>query len=292
MPKLVLKAGSRPPWVGLGAAVWVQLAAGNSYNFPLFSSEIKSVLGYNQQQITILGVANDIGESVGILPGIACNKFPPWFLLLVGTVLCFLGYGVLWLSVSQTVQNLPYWLVSHSPLHHSISKKERNFCCLGYYIWSWLPITTGWWVSFIQELKLLHTHLWIGLFWYYCWVGSVVFLCIPVWNWLSETTGWWVGFSKNLFLHTRLSIWLFWNYWLVGFVLSMHNFWNWLYGRTFWWISFIQIAHPLVHLIVLKLLLDGFNFFFYCTFPLGFVFSAVTVLEFIFKFFYILVVKV
>lgn len=97
--------------MGLGAAVWVQLAAGNSYNFPLFSSEIKSVLGYNQQQITILGVANDIGESVGILPGIACNKFPPWFLLLVGTVLCFLGYGVLWLSVSQTVQNLPYWLL-------------------------------------------------------------------------------------------------------------------------------------------------------------------------------------
>ncbi|XP_050286689.1 protein NUCLEAR FUSION DEFECTIVE 4 [Quercus robur] len=111
MPKLVLKAGSRPPWVGLAAAVWVQIAAGNSYNFPLYSSEIKSVLGYNQQQITILGVANDIGESVGILPGIACNKFPPWFLLLVGTVLCFFGYGVLWLSVSQTVENLPYWLL-------------------------------------------------------------------------------------------------------------------------------------------------------------------------------------
>nr|POE44998.1 protein nuclear fusion defective 4 [Quercus suber] len=111
MPKLVLKAGSRPPWVGLAAAVWVEIAAGNSYNFPLYSSEIKSVLGYNQQQITILGVANDIGESVGILPGIACNKFPPWFLLLVGTVLCFFGYGVLWLSVSQTVENLPYWLL-------------------------------------------------------------------------------------------------------------------------------------------------------------------------------------
>ncbi|XP_041016501.1 protein NUCLEAR FUSION DEFECTIVE 4 [Juglans microcarpa x Juglans regia] len=111
MPKLVLKVGSRPPWVGLAAAVWVQIAAGNSYNFPLYSSTLKSVMDYNQQQVTLLGVANDIGESVSILPGIACNKFPPWALLLVGALLCFLGYGVLWLAVSQTVQNLPYWLL-------------------------------------------------------------------------------------------------------------------------------------------------------------------------------------
>lgn len=111
MPKRVLKAGSRPPWVGLAAAVWVQTAAGNPYNFPLYSPTLKSVMGYTQQQLTILGVANDIGENLGIPPGIACNKFPPWAVLSVGVVSCFLGYGVLWLAVSQTVQNLPYWLL-------------------------------------------------------------------------------------------------------------------------------------------------------------------------------------
>ncbi|PIN08032.1 Monocarboxylate transporter [Handroanthus impetiginosus] len=107
----VLKQGSRPPWVGFGAAVWVQIAAGNAYTFPLYSHALKSVLGFNQQQLTILGVANDIGENVGILPGIACNKFPPWAVLLVGVCLSFLGYGVLWLAVSQTVQSLPYWVL-------------------------------------------------------------------------------------------------------------------------------------------------------------------------------------
>ncbi|GAV60964.1 Nodulin-like domain-containing protein/MFS_1 domain-containing protein [Cephalotus follicularis] len=111
MPRQVLKQGSRPPWVGLAAAVWVQISAGNAYNFPLYSPALKSVLGFNQQQVTILGVANDIGENVGLLPGIACNKFPPWAVLLVGVVSCFLGYGVLWLAVSQTVQVLPYWLL-------------------------------------------------------------------------------------------------------------------------------------------------------------------------------------
>ncbi|XP_057457253.1 protein NUCLEAR FUSION DEFECTIVE 4 [Lotus japonicus] len=113
MPKLVLKAGSRPPWVGLAAAVWVQIAAGNVYNFPLYSSALKSVLGLNQQQVSFLGVANDVGESVSLLPGLASNKFPPWALLLVGSVLSFLGYGLIWLAVTQTVSSLPYvvlWL--------------------------------------------------------------------------------------------------------------------------------------------------------------------------------------
>ncbi|XP_038999799.1 protein NUCLEAR FUSION DEFECTIVE 4-like [Hibiscus syriacus] len=109
MTKLKLKAGSRPPWVGLAAAVWVQISAGNGSNFPLYSSALKSVLGFNQQQLTFLGVANDIGESVGLLPGIACNRFPPWTVLLVGVFACFLGYGVIWLAVTQTIHGLPYW---------------------------------------------------------------------------------------------------------------------------------------------------------------------------------------
>ncbi|KAL0429761.1 UNVERIFIED_CONTAM: hypothetical protein Sradi_0602100 [Sesamum radiatum] len=108
---VVLKEGSRPPWVGLGAAVWMQIASGNAYTFPLYSPSLKSVLGFNQQQLTILGVANDIGENVGILPGIACNKFPPWAVLLVGAFASFLGYGVLWLAVSKTVQSMPYWVL-------------------------------------------------------------------------------------------------------------------------------------------------------------------------------------
>ncbi|XVE63622.1 hypothetical protein DITRI_Ditri07aG0034300 [Diplodiscus trichospermus] len=106
-----LKAGTRPPWLGLGAAVWVQIAAGNAYNFPLYSHSLKSVLGFNQHQLTMLGVANDIGENVGLLPGIACNKFPPWVVLSIGAFACFLGYGVLWLAVTRTVLYMPYWLL-------------------------------------------------------------------------------------------------------------------------------------------------------------------------------------
>ncbi|KAL0340443.1 UNVERIFIED_CONTAM: hypothetical protein Sradi_4561100 [Sesamum radiatum] len=106
-----LKGGSRPPWVGLGAAVWVQIASGNAYNFPLYSHSLKSVLGFNQRQLTLLGVANDIGENVGLLPGVVCNKFPPWVVLLVGGFSCFFGYGVLWLALSKTLISVPYWVL-------------------------------------------------------------------------------------------------------------------------------------------------------------------------------------
>ncbi|KAK4781259.1 hypothetical protein SAY87_017365 [Trapa incisa] len=111
MAAATLKKGTRPPWVGLGAAVWVQIASGNAYNFPLYSHSLKSVLGFNQHQLTLLGVANDVGENVGLLPGLVSNRLPPWAVLLFGSVACFLGYGVLWLVVSGTVQPLPYWLL-------------------------------------------------------------------------------------------------------------------------------------------------------------------------------------
>ncbi|XP_008813131.2 protein NUCLEAR FUSION DEFECTIVE 4 [Phoenix dactylifera] len=110
MPAAV-KAGSRPPWVGLAAAVWVQVAAGSAYNFPLYSPTLKSVLGYNQQQLSMLGVANDVGENFGMIAGVVCNRFPPWLVLLIGAASCFLGFGVLWLAVAQTVSGLPYWVL-------------------------------------------------------------------------------------------------------------------------------------------------------------------------------------
>ncbi|KAJ0256697.1 Major facilitator superfamily protein [Hirschfeldia incana] len=111
MAKLAEKTGSRPPWVGLAAAIWVQMAAGNASTFPLYSAALKSVLGFNQQQVTILGVAGELGGNMGLLPGYASNILPPWALLLIGVFSCFLGYGVLWLSISQIVHDLPFWLL-------------------------------------------------------------------------------------------------------------------------------------------------------------------------------------
>ncbi|PHT29514.1 hypothetical protein CQW23_30884 [Capsicum baccatum] len=76
-------------------------------------------LDKSSNSLTIIGVANYVGENVGILPGKACNKFPPWVILLVGVCLSFFGYGVLWIAVSQTVLSLPYWVGT-----------SANVCCI------------------------------------------------------------------------------------------------------------------------------------------------------------------
>ncbi|KAL6903657.1 hypothetical protein ACP4OV_004470 [Aristida adscensionis] len=107
-----VKAGSRPPWVGLAAAVWVQVAAGSAYVFPLYSHAVKEALGYDQRALTLLGVGNDVGENVGLVPGVLANRLPPWLILLIGSACAFLGFGTLWLAVTKTLV-MPYWVAGH-----------------------------------------------------------------------------------------------------------------------------------------------------------------------------------
>ncbi|CAI9100924.1 OLC1v1038114C1 [Oldenlandia corymbosa var. corymbosa] len=108
---VTLKVGTRPPWVGLGVSAWLLIASGNAATFPLYSHSLKSILGFNQHQLTLLGVACDIGENMGLVPGIVCNKFPPWVIISVGAFSCCFGYGVLWLALTRTVPTLPYWML-------------------------------------------------------------------------------------------------------------------------------------------------------------------------------------
>eukprot|EP01018_Ginkgo_biloba_P019542 Gb_35225 [translate_table: standard] len=111
MMVVVKSAPEIAPWLGLAAAVWVQIAAGNGYSFPLYSHKMKVGLNYSQQQLNNLGVANDTGENVGLLAGLVCNKIPPWAILLIGSAASFFGYGTLWLVLTERINPLPYWVV-------------------------------------------------------------------------------------------------------------------------------------------------------------------------------------
>ncbi|KAL0382940.1 UNVERIFIED_CONTAM: hypothetical protein Scaly_0581300 [Sesamum calycinum] len=106
-----LKGGSRPPWVGLGAAVWVQIASGNAYNFPLYSHSLKSVLGFNQRQLTLLGVANDIElANVGNLCSVVgCDHVEIVMLfsrIILWFALCIATNSSAWFSTAVLVTNM------------------------------------------------------------------------------------------------------------------------------------------------------------------------------------------
>ncbi|CAD6245874.1 unnamed protein product [Miscanthus lutarioriparius] len=56
--------------------MWMQSCAGVGYLFGSLSPVIKASLGYNQRQVAGLGVAKDLGDSVGFLAGTLCAVLP------------------------------------------------------------------------------------------------------------------------------------------------------------------------------------------------------------------------
>ncbi|GMJ04354.1 hypothetical protein like AT5G14120 [Hibiscus trionum] len=96
-------------WLVLVAAMWIQSCTGPSFLFGSISPVIKSSLSYNQRQLSKLGVAKDLGGSVGFLAGISSEKLPFWGVLFLGAFHNLVGYGWLWLIVSGKAPVLPLW---------------------------------------------------------------------------------------------------------------------------------------------------------------------------------------
>ncbi|KAG6553251.1 hypothetical protein Mapa_004985 [Marchantia paleacea] len=98
-------------WLVLAASILTQACSGVGYAFGSYSPIVKSTLGYNQNQISRLGVAKDIGDNVGILAGTLCDYLPTWGLFVCGAALNLVGYGWLWLIVTGQVHPPPFWVV-------------------------------------------------------------------------------------------------------------------------------------------------------------------------------------
>ncbi|KAK8687169.1 hypothetical protein V6N13_086001 [Hibiscus sabdariffa] len=96
-------------WLVLVAAIWIQSCTASGYLFGSISPIIKSSLNYNQRQLSLLGVAKNVGVSVGFLAAFLCEILPSWCSLLLGALHNFIGYGLLWLIVTGKVPALPLW---------------------------------------------------------------------------------------------------------------------------------------------------------------------------------------
>jgi Nodulin-like len=99
-------------WMVFVAAMWLQSVAGIGYLFGSISPVIKASLGYNQRQLARIGVAKDLGDSVGFLAGVLCEILPLWAALLIGAMANFVGYGWVWLVITGRSPTLPLWAVS------------------------------------------------------------------------------------------------------------------------------------------------------------------------------------
>lgn len=104
-----LKAFINNRWLVFVAAIWIQACAGIGYMFGSISPVIKSNLNYNQRQVARLGVAKDLGDSVGFLTGYICEVLPLWAALLIGALQNLIGYGWVWLIITGRATPLPLW---------------------------------------------------------------------------------------------------------------------------------------------------------------------------------------
>ncbi|CAH9135151.1 unnamed protein product [Cuscuta epithymum] len=98
-------------WLVFVASMWVQSCSGIGYMFGSISPVIKTAMGYNQRQVALLGVAKDLGDAIGFLPGILSEILPIWVVLFIGVLQNFFGYGLVWLIVAHRLPELPLWLL-------------------------------------------------------------------------------------------------------------------------------------------------------------------------------------
>ncbi|XP_030931163.1 uncharacterized protein LOC115957065 [Quercus lobata] len=103
-------------------------SAGLSYIFGLYSSEIKSSLGYDQSTLNLISFYKDLGANIGIISGLVNEVTPPWVVLAIGAVFNFYGYFMIWLGVTERIAKPLVW---HMCLYICIGANSQPFINTG-----------------------------------------------------------------------------------------------------------------------------------------------------------------
>ncbi|KAK4725096.1 hypothetical protein R3W88_027875 [Solanum pinnatisectum] len=96
-------------WFMVFASLLIMSMAGATYLFSLYSNEIKSSLGYDQTTLNLLSFFKDLGGNVGMISGFINEVTPPWVVLLMGAIMNFFGYFMVWLAIIGRIAKPPVW---------------------------------------------------------------------------------------------------------------------------------------------------------------------------------------
>lgn len=115
-------------WFSVFASFLIMFGAGATYLFGVYSKQIKSSLGYDQQTLNLIGFFKDLGANVGVLSGLIAEVTPTWFVLLVGSAMNFAGYFMIWLAVTGKIAKPKVWQMC---LYICIGANSQNFANTG-----------------------------------------------------------------------------------------------------------------------------------------------------------------
>ncbi|CAA7013652.1 unnamed protein product [Microthlaspi erraticum] len=111
----------RTKWMAMTASIWIQCTGGGSYTFGIYSAALKSTQSYDQSTLDTVSVFKDIGGNVGVLSGLVYTaatfnrrrsdgkegRGGPWVVILIGSIMCFTGYFLMWASVTGLIKKPP-----------------------------------------------------------------------------------------------------------------------------------------------------------------------------------------
>ncbi|KAD4178584.1 hypothetical protein E3N88_27175 [Mikania micrantha] len=99
----------RRKWMVLAATIWLQASTGTNFDFPSYSTQLKSVLETSQVELNYLSMASDFGKLFGWCSGVLLLYLPIWVVVFMAAFLGLFGYGFQWLLVQRLV-SLPYFM--------------------------------------------------------------------------------------------------------------------------------------------------------------------------------------
>lgn len=98
-------------WMILVSTLWIQSFTGTNFNFPSYSTQLKSVLEISQVELNYLSMASDFGKLFGWYSGVLLFCFPVSVIVFMAAFIGLFGYGLQWLLVQRLI-SLPYFMVS------------------------------------------------------------------------------------------------------------------------------------------------------------------------------------
>ncbi|KAF3324429.1 Protein NUCLEAR FUSION DEFECTIVE 4 [Carex littledalei] len=118
----------RSRWFMVFACLLIMSAAGGTYIFSIYSKDLKSALGYNQQTLNTLSFFKDLGANVGVLSGLINEVTPPWVVLIIGSAMNLFGYLMIYLAITGRIAAPKVWMMC---LYICIGSNSQSFANTG-----------------------------------------------------------------------------------------------------------------------------------------------------------------
>uniref|UniRef100_A0A1D1YLI0 Putative transporter MCH1 n=1 Tax=Anthurium amnicola TaxID=1678845 RepID=A0A1D1YLI0_9ARAE len=118
----------RGRWFMVFASFLIMSVAGATYLFGLYSKDIKSSLGYDQQTLNTLSFFKDLGANVGVLSGLINEVTPPWVVLAMGAGMNLSGYLLIYMAITGRTARPRLWQMC---LYICVGANSQSFANTG-----------------------------------------------------------------------------------------------------------------------------------------------------------------